>query len=737
MAEIGAGLLAKAGEGLIADIYAGIKKSAKTINQKFDWHTAQKQYCQKIEDDYGTTRILGKPEPVRLENIYTDVYTLDKITALQRFDITKLQNDPDAIKNKQIRQHGLELVKDGRLKRLYILGKPGAGKTTFLRYIALKASLGEIQRIPIFVSLKEWADSHKELMPFLVQQFEICRFPDSELLIKHILNTGQAIVLFDGLDEAQQEDGKRDVIISAIRNFSREFDQTQILITCRIAATDYTFDQFSYIELADFTDNQIELYVRNWFANNAEKIKQFKIEFNRAENKSLRELASTPLLLSLLCLNFDETGTFPSRRVEIYEEGINALLHKWDASRSVRRDEIYKGLSLGRKRQMFARIAAQTFEKNEYFLPKRKLVEMIVEYLRQLPGAPPKEDIDGDAVLKTIEAQHSIFVERAHEIYSFSHLTFQEYFAAKYVVENASRGTLRRLLTAENIIDQRWREVILNVASLLDEADSFFNVFQEATERFVAGDKSLTELIGLIAGKASSANIDEKIAAARIYHLYLNFDHLHQYSSINHLILPKVGILDQKFINTLDFAYILSRGTVVASANDTIRFLEKVKAVASFVANDFDDDFALDFKLIALQHLALAFSHYSNGFAAAQLNSTIAAFWQELQKESHQSVDNNFTKAINALTLPLDIFNGEEWKEFAERLLHLIQEHRKFGYLLYFSDKELEKVNAYFYANGFLLDCLHIAVVSDRQAIENRVLLLKQQASDASLELFE
>lgn len=93
----------------------------------------------------------------------------------------------------------------------------------------------------------------------------------------------------------------------------------------------------------------------------------------------------------------------------LYEEGINALLSKWDSSRNIIRDEIYKGLSLGRKRQMFARIAAQTFEKNDYFLPKNKLTEMIVDYLSILPDAPPKEEIDGEAVLSAIEAQHSIF----------------------------------------------------------------------------------------------------------------------------------------------------------------------------------------------------------------------------------------------------------------------------------------------------------------------------------------
>lgn len=44
--------------------------------------------------------------------------------------------------------------------------------------------------------------------------------------------------------------------------------------------------------------------------------------------------------------------------------------------------------------------------------------------------------LDGEAVLKAIEVQQGLLVERATETYSFSHLTLQEYLTAKYVVDN-------------------------------------------------------------------------------------------------------------------------------------------------------------------------------------------------------------------------------------------------------------------------------------------------------------
>jgi predicted NACHT family NTPase len=60
----------------------------------------------------------------------------------------------------------------------------------------------------------------------------------------------------------------------------------------------------------------------------------------------------------------------------------------------------------------------------------------IIDYIRNLPGAQEDEEalqLDSEAVLKSIEAQHGLLVERARGIYSFSHLTFQEYFTAKQI----------------------------------------------------------------------------------------------------------------------------------------------------------------------------------------------------------------------------------------------------------------------------------------------------------------
>ncbi|MFK5971051.1 MAG: NACHT domain-containing protein [Candidatus Marithrix sp.] len=382
-ATIATGMVINAG-------WDGFKKGFEKFKNNSEWNKidrkqAENDYRNNIKILYGNLRILGNLNTVSLDGIFSDVFILDKVSATRKFDLQCLQEDHAILHNVK-RQNGLELVKDtvnNNSNRLFILGKPGAGKTTFLKYIALQAADYKINKIPIFVGLKEWSDSGLDLMEFLVKQFDICNFPNAEVFIKHILQTGSAIVLFDGLDEVVKE--QRDNVIHVVEDFTKKYTVTQCLITCRIAGNEYQFDQFNYVEMADFTNDQMRTFATKWFQKDKEKQELFLQDFFKAENENLRDLGRIPLLLGLLCLNFEATLQFPARKVELYEEAIEALLKKWDAMRNIKRDTVYHKLSLGRKRQLFARVAHENFTAKKIFFKQQDLTKQIVKFLHELP----------------------------------------------------------------------------------------------------------------------------------------------------------------------------------------------------------------------------------------------------------------------------------------------------------------------------------------------------------------
>lgn len=698
-------------------------KAFEEVKEKwkiFKWKDAALAYRERVNALYSTTRILGNPKPIVIEDIFTDVYILDKLTAFRRFDIEQLKEmfakrDLPRLDN---RKYALRIVttKD----RLLILGKPGAGKTTFLRYITLLAVKGKINKIPIFVSIKEWADSHLDLLPFLVKQFEICAFPDAQAFIEHILETGQAIVLFDGLDEVNQENDQRAQVTSTIIKFSNYYQKSKCLITCRTAATEYAFEQFTYVEIADFSDKQIQSFVSKWFRDSEIKRTKFLEELYKPDQTGLRELARTPLLLTLLCLAFDETMDFPQRRVEIYDEALDALLKKWDTSRNIKRDVTYHFLSLGRKRQMFARIAAETFEKGEYFLKQNDLVKKITDYLSKLPVIDKDIEIDGEAILKTIEAQHGIFIECAQRIYSFSHSTFQEYFTARYIADNASDGTLERLITY-HLNDSRWREVFLLTASLLDNADSFFGLFRRAVDGVIRNDEELVKIIKWANRKVTT-----------------------DYAALNYPAFARAVALDID----LDRERVLVNASALARASSTVATRDLIRALnravnptqdlsrtptAAYVAaRDLAENHARALSIAKTSALFIALAR-DLAFAANiditkdivfdNLTSSIYSAHSFCLKVSNLLNLIQLQKSLEVLAIPSDDSSSEKWNIFTNDLQKIMIDHRNIGHGWNLTEKQIVCLQQYNRANILLMDCLKLAYVSDRTEIENSLLL--------------
>ncbi|GAB4212461.1 MAG: hypothetical protein OHK0022_48320 [Roseiflexaceae bacterium] len=456
---------------------------------------AARKYRAWVLQRYGQIQILGMHEPVPLGDIFTDVVLLDRASAWLRHNLDELRQrasldspPPPGVTPRP----GQEVA--GQTRRLYLLGKPGSGKSTFLRYLACTAATAK-DTLPILVDLKEWARDGNALLDFLAGQIARSGTSHSRALLEQVLTTDRVLLLFDGLDEVAQEQGARQHTIQAIRDLASRQPRSQVVISCRTAADEHVLEGFTYAEVADFSAEQVHAFASKWFRRDPFKRDRFLEELARPAHAGLRDLARTPLLLTLLCLSFEATMRFSERRVDLYEAALDLLLQRWDASRSIERDGLYRALPLNRKRQLLARIALETFERGELFVRRADLERRVTAFLARLPGAPPEDQIDARAVLAAIEVQHGLLVTRSHDAIAFSHLTFQEYFAARAIVENPSDTALTRLI--ERAPDPRWREVLLMVASLLDEepAERFFALFVRMTHELLSGDAEARESI--------------------------------------------------------------------------------------------------------------------------------------------------------------------------------------------------------------------------------------------------
>lgn len=470
------------GKSVLTEIFKGTWSAAKVIpswiSNKYAQHDPfgfeASQYATTVERRYNMMRIIGMSSPMPIRNIFVRVNILKKITSQQRLTTEDMENFFNQDKNNfgvfKKTETGIDVA--NREDRLIVLGKPGGGKTTFMKWLALSALDGKFQhkRVPVFISLKDWNDSKESLLEAIYSEFRVCEFEQPQIFVQELLREGKILLLLDGYDEVS--DRATDAI-KEIREISEKYPKIKIIMSCRNAAYNYIFVQFKDVELADFNEEQINGFIDNWFYTDSKKSFLCREALKLAQNKAIADLCATPLLLTLMCIAFDENMSFPQNRAELYKEALDALLKKWDSSRAVKRNTAYKQLSLAKKELLLSEIAVKTFSEKKYFIKQEELEQIIARFMVNLkPIAGEIFEYDPAAVLKEIESQHGILVERANRIYSFSHLTFQEFFTAKYITSNANQ-TGPTNLAIQHADEPRWREVFILTTGLLAKADDF------------------------------------------------------------------------------------------------------------------------------------------------------------------------------------------------------------------------------------------------------------------------
>ena len=443
---------------------------------------------------------------IDVDQLYVDVYVLDTPCSVVYANIDDLLRNSDLRQNfnrfglgeRNERSPGLKAAK--LYKKLMILGKPGSGKSTFLRHIAIDCCKGKFLAgyIPILIELREIDASKFNLLNEIHQEFAHLPTPEFELdneeQTKQLLKKGQILILLDGLDEVASQ--FRQTVQKDINGFCKDHHEMikngfiRLIITCRTQTTEYRLPNFEYIEVADFNSEQVERFANNWFstpnesAEDASKLKtKFLEKLRSPENKPIAELAVTPILLSLTCWVFSDLKKFPSKRSDLYKNGTDLLLEQWDETRGIRRDseiQIYREMSPTDRQKLLSDIAFRKFEQEQYALfEASEIQKYIAEYLKIKPEKAKK-------LPKTIEAQHGLLVERAKDIYSFSHLTFQEFLTAQHI---SDQPRLVKELVETHITDPRWREVFLLLAELKQDDVAFPQLMEQQTQTYVASSK--------------------------------------------------------------------------------------------------------------------------------------------------------------------------------------------------------------------------------------------------------
>ena len=646
------------------------------------------QYDKNYRERHGQVKVFcaGMREPIPLDDVYVAIQFLDQHT-LSRYgspeeveQAFRERGERHFDSSSDERQDGIQVANDKQY--LMLLGAPGVGKSTFLRKVGLEALKGknrsfEHKCIPVFLELKRFTADQINIEMLITEEFRTCGFPDPEQMTEKALKSGKLLILFDGLDEVPV--ANVDNVVSKIGDFVDRYNDNRFIASCRIAAYSGGFRRFTEVEMADFDDTQIEAYIKKWFDSTPDQDQHQLDEemktanqcwetLNASEHSATKELARNPLLLTLLCMVYNRSQNFPRNRAALYERALSVFLEEWAAEKRVNRGaSITQYLDIADEKRMLSEIAAKNFDENRFFFSENELIDQIQAF--GAGNANTRETFNAPEILDKILIDQGLFVERVRGSYSFSHLTFQEYLTANYIV-----GDPRSIqgLVNQHLHDPQWREIFLLTAGLMREADDLLMAMEAKAAKSINTD-GIKPLLQWVKQKTDTTDdtykgiVKRSFVLRQFFSLWL-FNKIYEVfeNGVNH---PHDHVRD--FDLTLDHAHALDRALDLAYDFALALALAPYQTVAYKLAYVLDLDLTLDQTGTRDLYLALALDFYQDFYKYMNPD-----FYRSVSSQSRNWFDKQLQIQITFVT------GMEDMKIFKQvdlqRIVQRFNEQRKF-----------------------------------------------------------
>ncbi|HEY7414018.1 MAG TPA: NACHT domain-containing protein, partial [Ktedonobacteraceae bacterium] len=456
-----------------------------------------KHYCENLQQSPRIVQlqVLDMPQPVNIKDVYVQlrVYTNQWLSYKLDEDLrqAEIEQDPAsliaAVKHSQEQRLQEEIDINQAIRQyrhIVIVGDPGVGKTTLLKHLTIKSTRGELwecPRIPIYLELSMFnTDMYTNLLDLVVEQWhQYDDMPDTMLrsYLEQAMDKGDILLLIDGLDETAVGSSKEQSeqaymhTLRSIQVLVDRFPRTHVIVTVRKATYRSQYwprlQGFNEMEIGEFTSDAIHKFIRNWFeAANIDNAERFIRDLTSLlrRNSRLEELASNPLLLSLIVVVYKQHLELPENRAMLYERCVATILTRWDAMRSKIRRRIFQ---TDHKLMLCKEIAWHFHENGMRYFPENELLDVIARFLPTINLEPDQNR----EILDEIMQVHGLIKAQAQNLYGFSHMTFQEYFAALYIKDGLHGNGQSLLDTLIAHVDKSWWEEVLQLyASITPDA---------------------------------------------------------------------------------------------------------------------------------------------------------------------------------------------------------------------------------------------------------------------------
>lgn len=372
-------------------------------------------------------------------------------------------------------------------RRLVVLGDPGGGKTTMLRWMAT-AYLLQHNGDPAFTQIPDTQTLPSNAwIPVLIRcrdlgDTDLCRcFPD--FLTQHLNKTellpeeaevmravildriakGEALLLVDGLDEITNP-RVRMMFCQELERTATRYPNAAIVVTSRIVGyRDMPYRMgsgFEHGQIAELSGEDKDLFARRWVevteqhqsADEKAKRAQELLEALHSSDR-IERLTGNPMLLTTLALVKRKVGKLPNKRTKLYAEAVSVLLN-WNP-------RLYQTIEEDEAMPQLEYLAYEMCRRGVQRLTDDEILDLLETLRGEYPNIRAVRQREPRAFLALLEARSSILIKsggiwqknktQEKAIWEFRHLTFQEYLAARAILDGRYPGRDKHKSLAEQV----------------------------------------------------------------------------------------------------------------------------------------------------------------------------------------------------------------------------------------------------------------------------------------------
>ncbi len=686
------------------------------------------KHREKTKKRCGTIQILDKHQALPTTAIYTTTsfYNLED---RRKNDYIEVVGDLVDRSSENFQELLSEVMIDSleevrRSSRLLVLGRPGAGKTIFLKYLALRyidsannftlEDFGEVLQ-PVYLPLRVVA---KYICKHGLYEWLVHDISDGsknilvESGLDKLFKEGKFILLLDALDETADI---FDEICERIKDFLYLYPNNRVVITSRLSTYYPMFDGFKSVEVASFSENQVDQFVKNWFrqefknddsenqGDDKEKIDVDEITtnflLNLKQNSQASRLADNPLSLTYLCMLYKGNYGFAKCEAEIFKDVADIFLRKWDEARNIR-DRIpqFKDkLTRYRKFTMFALLAYEGMTQSpaKYTWKKNEIENWLYQFLLKV-STPQTNDSessikeDAKNLLNVAVMDDGLLVPASRDYYAFPYISMQEYFVAEYMIRNSS---IQNELIAKHLLKTNWETVFLMLAELMPDSDDLFRSMFVQIQQIVEEYPKIQTFLVWLNQVSTDFEMGTSSWRSQIVLLDIVTDlHISRRTSIRDVFALQLS-KDLKIYN---------ERRKKAHDNQPKLIISLYLAIAYALVEDkifLGQEWYRPLRETSPMILEVLCVDESTTISD-QIEQAIAES-QEYQR------DEELTKSLIALKNTLDDNNSlEDWKKWCESLKQVMSQKLNVGHSVEFTQNELDALDSYLYGNSLLLKCI-------------------------------